>query len=82
MDFDAIEARAEQKVTEALGRYSVAALTIGAVFACLMVAFAVLLFSAGSLVGAVFAVSVAVVILWLVSLLRTARDALKAPAPT
>lgn len=79
MDFDELEAKAEQKVIEALGRYSVAALTAGVIFACLMCCWAMVLLTAGSLIPALFAVSVAVMLIWLVALLRTARVALKAP---
>lgn len=79
MDFDTLEQIAEQRVTEALGRYSVAALTAGIIFACLMLGWAVTLLTGGSLVMALFAVAVAVMLIWLVALLRTARAALKAP---
>ena len=71
--FDELEQQAEQKIADRLGKYSFAALTVGVIAGILMVGWAVLLLSAGSLVGAVAAVGIAVVIFWLVALLRAAR---------
>jgi hypothetical protein len=78
--FDDLELEAEKRITDALGKYTVAAVTVGVAFACLLLACGVMLFLGGSLVVSLLVAASAVVMFWLVALLRTARGALKAGA--
>ncbi len=73
MDFDNLDDKAEAKVSALLQPYTVAALTVGWVFAVLGVVLAFSLFTGGALIGSLLALATAVVMVWLVTLLRAAR---------
>lgn len=78
--FDDLEAQAEAKISDKLGKYQKAATAIGVVFAVLNILFAVLLFTGGALAGSMLAAATSVVLFWLVSLLRAARAVIGTPA--
>lgn len=78
MGLDELDDKAEAKVGAILQPYTLAALTIGWVFAIMALVLAVSLFSGGALLGSLCALACAVVLVWLVTLLRQARAKLAA----
>jgi hypothetical protein len=77
-----VTTEAEKKLAQVLGPYATAATMAGWAFAAILIAYALLLFSGGALVGACLMLVTAVVLVWLVALLRIARaELVRSPVP-
>lgn len=74
--FEELEQKAEAQIAAKLGIYQRAAPSMGVTFAVLMLCFAVLMLLGGAFAGALLSFATSIVLLWFVSIIRSARAAL------